>query len=114
MYLVEATAYWFYSIYYRPGIFQDQKLLCTAWHLPEGIVFDVVVVNPATFRKLTLKDALLTIGEIDAVFVGLTHRFIITQAYINSKSVRTFSAAVGGAQPECACLHAPPRHSSAA
>src|SRR5262249_23853441 len=57
--------------------------------------------DPATFLKLLIEDTALAVGQVDAVFVGLAHRCIVAQAYRNSKFVRTFSASVGGALPEC-------------
>jgi hypothetical protein len=42
-----------------------------------------LVVHPAAFLKLLLKDAPLTVREIDAVFEGFAHTFSIAHACLN-------------------------------
>src|SRR5262249_26310946 len=65
-----------------------------------------LIVDPAALFQHRSEDTPLALGQIDAVFVGLAHKFIITRGDRNSKSVRMFTAVVGSAQPERAC---PPR-----
>jgi hypothetical protein len=52
-----------------------------------------LVVDPATFFQHGIENTPLAVREVDAVFIGLAHRFIIVQGCINSKFVRLWAKA---------------------